>query len=198
MAVRAGELDAASAFVRAAETLARQNPHVTSFLAAGAHARGLIEDDEELLREAVGNAANSEARLLEAAAREDLGRVLSSAADKREAIGQLEAAYEIYLNAGAHRDTARVRGALRPLGVRKRRSSVARPQHGWGSLTKSEAAVVELVAHGMTNRQAANELFLSPATINTHLVHAFAKLGIRSRVELARIAAERALVPNES
>jgi DNA-binding NarL/FixJ family response regulator len=165
---------------------------VSSFLAAGAHARGLIEGNEELLRHAVEKAASSEATLLEAAAREDLGRVLSNAPDKREAIGQLDAAYEIYLHAGAHRDTARVRGALRALGIRKRRSSVARPKQGWGSLTRSEAAVVELVAHGMTNRQAANELFLSPATINTHLVHAFTKLGIRSRVELARIAAERA------
>jgi DNA-binding NarL/FixJ family response regulator len=192
MAIRAGEPDAASAFVRAAETLARQNPHVSSFLAAGAHARGLIEGNQELLRHAVEKAASSEATLLEAAAREDLGRVLSNAPDKREAIGQLDAAYEIYLHAGAHRDTARVRGALRALGIRKRRSSVARPKQGWGSLTRSEAAVVELVAHGMTNRQAANELFLSPATINTHLVHAFTKLGIRSRVELARIAAERA------
>jgi DNA-binding CsgD family transcriptional regulator len=182
MAIRAGELDAAEAFAGAAETLARQNPHVSSFLAAGTHARGLIEQDEGLLREAVEHAAGSEARLLEAAVREDLGRLLSSSQDTRAAIGQLEAAYDIYVQAGAHRDTARVRAALRALG----------PEHGWGSLTKSEAAVVELVARGMTNREAGNELFLSPATINTHLVHAFTKLGIRSRVELARIAAEQA------
>ena len=144
------------------------------------------------MREAVEKASGSEARLLEAAAREDLGRSLSDPADRLGAIEQLETAYEIYEHAGADRDTARVRTALRALRVRKRRSSVARPTHGWESLTKSEAAVVDLVAGGLTNREAANELFLSPATVNTHLVHAFAKLGIRSRVELARIAAERA------
>ena len=80
---------------------------------------------------------------------------------------------------------------LLALGIRKRQASVARPQHGWASLTRSEQAVVELVARGLTNREAASELFLSPDTINTHLRHAFAKLGIRSRVELARLAAER-------
>jgi DNA-binding CsgD family transcriptional regulator len=191
MALGAGERDAATAFARAAETLAAQNPHVNSILACAAHARGLIDQDEALLREAVERASGSDARLLEAAAREDLGRSLTDRGDGPGAIEQLEAAYQIYAHAGADRDNARVRTALRALGIRKRRSSVARPAHGWESLTKSEAAVVDLVARGLTNREAASELFLSPATINTHLVHAFTKLGIRSRVELARIAAER-------
>ncbi len=46
-------------------------------------------------------------------------------------------------------------------------------------------------ARGMTNREAASELFLSPDTINSHLRHPFTKLGIRSRTGLARLAAER-------
>jgi len=41
-------------------------------------------------------------------------------------------------------------------------------------------------------KEAAAKLFLSPETINTHLRHAFGKLGIRSRVDVARLAAERA------
>jgi len=68
---------------------------------------------------------------------------------------------------------------------------VGRPDRGWESLTKSERLVVDLVARGLTNREAATELFLSPDTINAHLKHAFAKLSIRSRVQLARLAAER-------
>jgi DNA-binding CsgD family transcriptional regulator len=103
----------------------------------------------------------------------------------------LNAAYEFYVWAGANRDAARVSAALRMLGVRKRRGSVAKPDQGWASLSRSELAVVDLVAQGMTNREAASELFLSPDTINTHLRHAFIKLGIRSRVELARLAAGR-------
>ena len=96
------------------------------------------------------------------------------------------------MRAGAHHDTARVRAALRGHGVRKRQPSAGRPQQGWGSLTSSELTVVDLVARGLTNREAAAELFLSPDTINTHLRHAFGKLGIRSRVDLARLAAQRA------
>ena len=98
----------------------------------------------------------------------------------------------LVVQASAHHDTARVRSALRGHGVRKRQASVRRPQQGWGSLTAAELDVVDLVARGLTNREAAAKLFLSPETINTHLRHAFGKLGIRSRVELARLAAQRA------
>jgi DNA-binding CsgD family transcriptional regulator len=48
-----------------------------------------------------------------------------------------------------------------------------------------------LVARGATNREVADQLYLSPNTINAHLRHVFAKLDIRSRVEFARLAAER-------
>jgi DNA-binding CsgD family transcriptional regulator len=55
-------------------------------------------------------------------------------------------------------------------------------------LTAAELRVVRLVAQGMTNREAAAALFLSAHTIDTHLRHAFAKLGVNSRVELTRQA----------
>jgi DNA-binding CsgD family transcriptional regulator len=47
------------------------------------------------------------------------------------------------------------------------------------------------VAQGATNREVAEQLFLSPHTVNAHLRHVFVKLGIHSRVELARMAAKR-------
>ncbi|MDX3109896.1 response regulator transcription factor [Nonomuraea angiospora] len=53
-------------------------------------------------------------------------------------------------------------------------------------MTASELRVVRLVAQGMTNREAADALFLSPHTVDSHLRHAFAKLGVNSRVELTR------------
>jgi DNA-binding CsgD family transcriptional regulator len=65
-------------------------------------------------------------------------------------------------------------------------SSRTRPE-----LTESEFAVVSLVAQGATNREVAERLYLSPYTVNSHLRHVFGKLGIRSRVELARLAAGR-------
>jgi DNA-binding CsgD family transcriptional regulator len=191
IARRAGDKDSARAFAAAAIAQADRNPDVSAIAAAAAHARALIEGDPGLLHEAVERAAGSEDRLLEAAAREDLGLALSR---REEAARQLEAAYDFFVRVGAHRDVARVRAALRTLGVRKQRDDAARPERGWASLTPAEQAVVDLVAKGLTNREAAGELFLSPDTVNTHLRHAFTKLGIRSRVELARLAAERAVL----
>jgi DNA-binding CsgD family transcriptional regulator len=188
IALRGGEIAAAAALAAGAQELARRNPQASSLVAAGCHAQGLLERDPGLLLEAVRHAEGSESPLLAAAAREDLATVLTSAA----AVEQLELAYAFYVRAGAHHDTARVRAALRGHGVRKRQASVGRPQQGWGSLTSSELTVVDLVARGLTNREAAAELFLSPDTINTHLRHAFGKLGIRSRVDLARLAVQRA------
>ncbi|HEY6309613.1 MAG TPA: helix-turn-helix transcriptional regulator [Streptosporangiaceae bacterium] len=51
--------------------------------------------------------------------------------------------------------------------------------------------MVEAVAEGRTNREAAAQPYLSPDTVNTHLRHAFAKLGIRSRVELVKLVQVR-------
>ena len=188
IALRGGETAAAAVLAAGARDLARRNPQASSLVAAGCHAQGLLGRDQGLLLEAVRQAGSSESPLLEAAAREDLAEILTSAA----AVEQLERAYAFYVGAGAHHDTARVRAALRGHGVRKRQPSAGRPQQGWGSLTSSELTVVDLVARGLTNREAAAELFLSPDTINTHLRHAFGKLGIRSRVDLARLAAQRA------
>jgi DNA-binding CsgD family transcriptional regulator len=62
---------------------------------------------------------------------------------------------------------------------------------GWASLTGAERSVAAVIADGATNRQAAARLFLSRHTIDFHLRQIFRKLGIASRVELARVVAER-------
>ena len=55
-----------------------------------------------------------------------------------------------------------------------------------GELTPVERRVVELVAAGNTNREVAAALFLSTRTVEGHLSRVYAKLGVHSRVELAR------------
>jgi DNA-binding CsgD family transcriptional regulator len=67
--------------------------------------------------------------------------------------------------------------------------SADRQAEGWGSITPSEMRVVRLVTDGLTNRQVANRLFLSRHTVDAHLRNVFAKLGVSSRVELARLMA---------
>lgn len=60
---------------------------------------------------------------------------------------------------------------------------------GWPSLTEGEWRVAALAAQGHTNAEIADRLFLSRYTVETHLKHVFAKLGLRSRAELAAVAA---------
>ena len=75
--------------------------------------------------------------------------------------------------------------------ARRARGPRTRPAAGWASLTPTEVRVVELVAQGLTNPQIAERMFISRETVKTHLVHAFAKLGVRNRTELAALAATR-------
>jgi pimeloyl-ACP methyl ester carboxylesterase/DNA-binding CsgD family transcriptional regulator len=63
-----------------------------------------------------------------------------------------------------------------------------RPATGWEALTDAERRVAQLVAGGQANREVAERLFLSRYTVETHLKHVFAKLGIGSRAELAALA----------
>jgi DNA-binding CsgD family transcriptional regulator len=67
-----------------------------------------------------------------------------------------------------------------------------RRRDGWASLTETEHGVIDLVAQGLTNRQAADHLFVSPYTVDFHLRSVFRKLGVKSRVELTRLALEHA------
>jgi len=66
-----------------------------------------------------------------------------------------------------------------------------RPAHGWDSLTPTEARVVELVAEGLPNKEIAAKLFVSVATVKTHLLHVYGKLEVRTRADLAAQAALR-------
>jgi DNA-binding CsgD family transcriptional regulator len=71
--------------------------------------------------------------------------------------------------------------------VERRIVTHPRAKAGLDSLTDSELTVVSLIAQGATNRAVATELHLSPHTVKTHLHNAFAKLGITSRAQLARL-----------
>ncbi|MGB9222884.1 response regulator transcription factor, partial [Mycobacterium sp.] len=75
--------------------------------------------------------------------------------------------------------------------VQRGRGERKRPTSGWASLTPMERDVVGLVREGLGNKEIGARLFISPRTVQTHLTHVYAKLGIASRVELAQEAAQR-------
>jgi DNA-binding CsgD family transcriptional regulator len=73
--------------------------------------------------------------------------------------------------------------------ARRGRGERKRPTSGWASLTPTERDVARLVAEGLANNEIAARLFISRRTVQTHLTHVYAKLGIASRVQLAQEAA---------
>ena len=85
-------------------------------------------------------------------------------------------------------DAARL--ALRGLG---RGSDREREETPAGLLTRREREVAGMVARGLTNRQTAEKLLVAPRTVETHLEHIFAKLGVQSRAELAAWATRQDL-----
>ena len=67
-----------------------------------------------------------------------------------------------------------------------------RPASGWESLTPTEVDVVRLVKEGLNHAEVATRLLVSPRTVQTHLTHVYAKLGLASRVHLITEAARHA------
>ena len=68
------------------------------------------------------------------------------------------------------------------------RGERGRPAAGWASLTPAERDVARLVGEGLANKEIAAQLFVSPRTVQSHLTHIYAKLGVTSRVQLAQQA----------
>ncbi len=189
IAMAAGDGELAAAAVATARERLRLNPAVASIAGTAAHAEGLVTGDADHFAVAVKCFSKGPRPLALASALEDAGKVLAARGGREEGIAMLGQALELYYRAGASWDAARVRQRLRALGVRRRLAGMAPPRTGWPGLTECELEVVRQVARGLTNRQVAERLFLSQHTVSNHLRHAFAKLDITSRVELARLAA---------
>ena len=165
------------------------NPDTPSIAATYAQVRGLLDWSAGDLETAATLFEHSPRRLAHASALEDFGVCLATTRRNR-AIEVLGHALAVYTQVGAGWDARRVRGRLRELGVRRRIVSSETSETGWGAMTTSELSVALLVAEGLTNREVAERLFVSPHTVNSHLRNIFQKLGINSRVELARLAGE--------
>jgi DNA-binding CsgD family transcriptional regulator len=187
IALAAGDSRLAADTVAATEERARRNPGIGSVRAAAAHARGLLDADVASLAEACLLFEAGPRPMALASALEDLGVAQLRTSASAAGVDTLTRALVRYTEAGATWDAGRVRRRLRANGVRRRLVTSTRPNAGWTALTDSELAVVRLIAQGLTNRETAVRLFVSPHTVNSHLRHAFTKLGVNSRVELTRL-----------
>ena len=126
------------------------------------------------------------AELERARAEAELGAALRAGGDKDAGVELLRAALDRASRCGAAPLEQRVRDELRAAGVRPRRTALS----GVDSLTPSERRVAELVAKGLGNAEIAQALFVTRRTVEYHLTHAFRKVGVCSREELAEAVSD--------
>ena len=195
-ALAAGDRALAERVESAISEISRGNPTFAVIRASAEYASGLLHTDVTRLQHAAAELRDPWTR---ARAAEDLGVHLATAGRQDEAARALDEALREFTRLGAKRDGARTRRLLRELGVRHRHwAADKRPAEGWESLTDTEQATARLVAQGLTNQEAASQLFVSSHTVAFHLRQVFRKLGIRSRVELTRITLEQGRMDDDA
>jgi DNA-binding CsgD family transcriptional regulator len=187
VASAAGDAGLRARVLQATELLERERPAIPLFTGVAGYARGVLERDAQALLAAADVLRSSSRPLLYAAAAEDAGAELARTDRGDEALDQLNAAFDTYMQHEALADARRVGRQLRHLGVQRRIVSHPRAKTGWDSLTDAELKVVNLIAQGATNRSVAQQLHVTPHTVKAHLHNAFAKLGINSREQLTQL-----------
>ncbi|MGH2987598.1 MAG: LuxR C-terminal-related transcriptional regulator, partial [Solirubrobacterales bacterium] len=133
-------------------------------------------------REAAETARETRARVHEGRALTLAGQALVAAGKRTSGIAEFERAREILGECGALHYRDQAARELRKLGVR-----IARPgrrgigESGVEALSTREREIAELVTEGMTNKEIATMLHLSPKTVDKHLGNVFRKLGVNKR-----------------
>jgi DNA-binding CsgD family transcriptional regulator len=197
LALSVGDTAAADAAAHAASSEAERAP-VPVRVGAADLCRGLAKRDPELVLAAAGYYLSSgrlfdRARALEDAAvlLAERGGPAGTGADLSPSRRAFLEAARLYLDLGAEWDLRRADARLRPYGISRRKSRrPRRPVAGWDALTPTEVKIAHLVAAGRSNPDIAAELFLSRNTVQTHVSHILAKLGVRSRADIIRQVAE--------
>ena len=180
--VAQGELDAAGELAEEHLSLAEQ---VDLPGPRGAALRALArtverEDAIHLLGQAVDLLADSPAQLEHVRALVDLGAALHRANQRAAARIPLRRALDLAERGGMRLLADRARHELRAVGARPRRSAIS----GIASLTPAEHRVATLAAHGHSNPQIAQQLYITRRTVETHLTHVFQKLNLSTRADL--------------
>ncbi len=103
------------------------------------------------------------------------------------AIAEVRLALAAFEDLGAGGDADAAAAFLRQLGVKAARAG----PRGVGPLTKREREVLSLLAEGLSNQEVAARLYLSRKTVEHHVAHVLAKLGVRTRAEAAAEAVRR-------
>ncbi|MBV9922432.1 MAG: hypothetical protein JOY78_16505 [Pseudonocardia sp.] len=185
--VSAGRLDEADALLVPHEELAAERGRAAMAARLGRArgrleaARGRLPNAERAYQDALTALESLPMPFERAQVELAYGQALRRGGQRRAAAAQLQAARDRFAALRAAPFLERCERELRGCGLSPSRRSDFDP----GKLTAQEQAVARLVAVGMSNRQVAAELFVSVKTVQFHLTHIYAKLGIGSRAELA-------------
>lgn len=120
--------------------------------------------------------------------------------ERMNTVMQLGAAGYLLKDAGPQEVAAALRAAMRgemyidTAMTKKFAQMLTQPASGLSTLTERERTVLVLVGHGQSNRQIAQELFISERTARTHVSNILQKLGLKSRTQAALLASESGLI----
>ena len=183
-----GQLEAADAFLRPHEQRAEARGHRSAQARLG-YARGRLHGALGDIHAARRSFESSLELLSGLPLRYDTARVnfafgqtLRRAGKRRQADAVISTARELYVSLGAQTYVARCDRELKAGGLHQTRGSSDDVE-----LTPQEEAISTLVAQGLSNREVAAELYVSIKTVQYHLTRVYAKLGVRSRSELAAL-----------
>jgi DNA-binding NarL/FixJ family response regulator len=199
---RAGDRESAHTFTDALTSMASATGQPDA-LAALAHAiaeLALLDGDADTAAEQLTNALDLHRTLdipfVRAQIEVRAGVALAAAGDSDAALERLSSAYRTARKLGARPLAAEAAREATALGdsVVKSLGRGAEDDAEGGGLSRREREVVRLLAAGRTNREIAQELFLSPRTVDMHVRNILRKLDCRSRVEAANRASELGLV----
>lgn len=180
----------------AARRLAEQNSETTSWSASFLHVDGLLRGDPDALLQAATRFDEANRPTASAFAVLDAAIAAADRGDSRSADLARRASTRFrQIGAAAVADDLVTVSEVAPAddAAASKTARKRRPASGWDSLTPAELRVVRLAATGATNKEIAADLWISPYTVDSHMRHSLAKLGLRSRVALARYAAHHEL-----
>ncbi|CAN5744542.1 LuxR family transcriptional regulator [soil metagenome] len=188
-----GRNDEAEPHIARLEDEARTRPRPWSAAVAGRcrgldfAAQGDLDGAETALRVALEHHAQVPMPHDHARTQATLGQVLRRQGRRTDARAMLTDALATFERIGTARWADRARREIDRLGLRPGPAD---------ALTPSEARTAELVATGLTNKEVASALFVSPKTVEANLSRVYRKLGIRSRAEVGRYVAEHPVAPS--
>jgi DNA-binding NarL/FixJ family response regulator len=193
-ALRAGDGRRAAATAAVVSSVA-ERAGTASALGVAATCRALVAADADAIAAAAGALGETERQPEAARAAADAGRAMADAGRLVEAEAWLTAAVRLHEACGASWEAERIHAEITSVHDRAGVASTPKRRvpafNAWEDLTPGDREIASLVAAGSSNAQIAATLFLSKRTVEWRLSQLYSKLGVSSRVTLARLAQER-------